>query len=489
MPPTFIHAITEVAQRTPTKLAAAHREQEISYGELLSDAARLAAWLTDHGAFAQRVLVCLPNSLAALKSLLACFIAGAVYVPVHPKQTLEESFTRILAQISPVVVITTEAICQQIGAELLLANTVHLCLVDSTRISSSIIRFESLLNKLPATHVAAQEELAAVIAYTSGSTGNPKGPVHTYGKVTRQVAEHARLLAYTPDDRSLVCLAMDRAFCLTSQILPALYAGASLIIQDDFDAVQVCHAVADKGITRLYLYPHMCHQVARAADIQLPHALRTCVVGADYCSPATHIAFRKAFGAPVLQSMGMVETLAHSLNRSSDPQKFGSAGTPINGAKIRIVDSNGNALPAGEAGQIVIESPLLMTGYFGQLPLANPLFSTGDIGMVDTDGFLWFLGRQSSDDGDLSLLERIQQIKGIIYSEPSVVETAVVSALPNSELTAFVAIDNQSKWSQVENSLTERCQPYTLRFVNLPSLPKLPSGKIDSTLLLRLASE
>ena len=113
-------------------------------------------------------------------------------------------------------------------------------------------------------------------------------------------------------------------FALTSQILPTLWAGGCLILQSDFDAGQVARAVREQGITRLTLYP--AHYQALLEQDFPGERLRSCVVGAELCPQALHRAFQARFGLHIWQSMGMAETLAHSLNLSPRSDKKGSAG-------------------------------------------------------------------------------------------------------------------------------------------------------------------
>ncbi|MBX9688244.1 MAG: AMP-binding protein, partial [Candidatus Obscuribacterales bacterium] len=216
---------------------------------------------------------------------------------------------------------------------------------------------------------------------------------------------------------------------------------------------------------------------------------------AELLSRSANLAFEKRYGLKVIQSMGMVETLAHSLNSSADFKKLGSAGTPMCGARIEIRDEDSRPLGCGEVGEIVIDTPLLMKRYMGSSP-KNKLFRTGDLGYIDSDGFLWFLARKSAAL-DIAALKDLPKVNDAISGITDVAEFAVVGA-QGSRLVAFVCLKADSNKDRVLNEILDSVSRAgnssdgsgldELQVEFIDEIPELPSGKYDIKALENLAA-
>lgn len=458
------------------------------------------------GARRERVVVCLPNSIDSLIAMVACWMSDAIYVPLTPAQAASQALQR---QLNPYLLIAP-ANFVEFGDGVDLKSVGSICTVASnedlacrfygssrqlssdyeahpegdsysTAIPLDAANDEQLCGgtALSACSSAAPSDSEAVVLCSSGTTGAPKCVAHGYDALIRHARLHAHRMNYSADDVSLVVMQMDRAFCLTSQILPALFNGVSLHIHTEFHPEPTRHAIEQDAVTLIYGYPDYFHKISSAPVVR--SSLRAGVAGGELSTVATIRNFGKVYGAPLVQSIGMIETLAYSLNTSSNPSKFGSAGTSHDGVSVYIRDEIGRNLPSGSIGQICVKSPLLLQRYLGRPCWREEVFETGDAGMIDDEGFLWLLGR-------MPLSKRYAEArfaKEILYQCPFVKE-AEVSEDASGELVALVVLLSTAAEKDVSDLIAQLSLSYNCRVKAVASLPRLPSGKLDrSQILLR----
>lgn len=475
--PGIVPLIESVASTYADRLVARAGTQHLSYAKWVTAARVLADQFVASGSPRQRIAVCIPNSCQFLIALLAAWMSGGVFVPVS-SALLEspELLWPLLDQLQPVITVGASEDAPKLRA-LQLSTRANAGIVFEIRDDGSFVRLsqEAVRAADGDTSLSASCHDAEdiLILYSSGTMAAPKGAVHTCESVLHHALQHIRLMKYEPDDYSLVCMQMDRAFCLTSQILPALLSGAQLLIHRAFNAQDVALAVKSDGVSLLYGYPDYFHKLTNVVAGEPPNRLRAGVAGGQMCTKATIRAFRRKFDAPLIQSVGMIETLAYCLNTSNDPTKIGAAGQAIAGVELAILAPPAPG-PADGPGEIVVTSHSLMKGYFGLAPIDRSGFRTGDAGSLDEDGYLWLHGRIPVSPN----FQRLQVISEALHSCPLVCETAVIDTTAVDYLVAFVVLPPQVNLNQLIENLDARIVA-ACKFVQVSALPRLPSGKID----------
>ena len=448
----FIENICANASRFSLRPAVVHKGQTATYAELIAGATEIATAISSAEVPGQPkiIVINLANSIRLVELILGCLIARVCFV-------LALSEAEVLANMNAF-------------PDALLIN-------EQTKIVPPKSQTVRLLEKEP-----------VVIFSSSGTSGAPKSVAHAYGSLNVLARELSQKLVFDSSDRSLVCMSMLLPFCLTSQVLPALLSGSTLVVKDRYDGNDVLHSIAHEGVTRIYLHGRSYIELLALRGERTENQLRSCVAGGELCPPSINRAFGKQFGLHVIQSMGMSETLAHSLNTNEDLRKLGSAGLPLCGAKISIEDASGFIAQKGEPGEIVVETPVFMRTHSAmESGNAGSPFRTGDLGYVDEDGYLWFLGRKSTQR-NVNALREVQRLNSALFEIDGVAD-AFVQRNQNSELVAFVCLSQGHSKDIVSNEILKLVGNQQATINYLAALPKLPTGKMNTGLLAQIAND
>jgi long-chain acyl-CoA synthetase len=333
----------------------------------------------------------------------------------------------------------------------------------------------------------------AVIMYTSGTTGKPKGAELTHFNLfyNAQVSGEKNLTLYS-SDVALMALPLFHAFGQSSEMNPIIGQGATLTLVPRFDAQKVLevmerdHVTLFAGVPTMYfaLLNHPDHQ---KYDIHLRYAISG---GAAIPVEVLH-GFEQEFKVPVLEGYGLSETSPSvSFNRPDKPQKPGSIGTPNWGLDVRVVDDNDQEVPQGERGEIVVRGHCVMKGYYKRPEataevLRHGWFHTGDIAYMDEDSYFFIVDRKKDMiiRGGYNVYPR--EIEEVLYQHGAVLEVAVVG-MPDprlgEEIMAFVALKSNLLATAEEliefarSRLANYKYPRSVQF--LKELPKNATGKI-----------
>jgi long-chain acyl-CoA synthetase len=349
---------------------------------------------------------------------------------------------------------------------------------------------------------AVGEEDDALMMYTSGTTGKPKGVLLAHRSVVSGGRFVSDAHALGPKDRVMGSLPL---YHINAQIVTAtapLVHGGSLVLPHRFAVSTFWDAVTRHECTWINLVPTMISYLLNAAEstTTLPDtsAIRFCRSASAPLPPAQHRAFEARFGLGVIETMGLTETAAPCFTNPLDParRKIGSPGQPY-GNEAKIVDAEGLTLAAGEIGEILVRGPNVMKGYFkNPVETANTLLEdgwlrTGDLGYLDEDGFLFVTGRikELIIKGGENIAPR--EIDEALLKHPAVLEAAVVGIPDDNygqEIMACIVL-KEGEHCTAED-LREFCKqelgayktPKIFRF--LDELPRGPSGKIQRLKLL-----
>jgi long-chain acyl-CoA synthetase len=460
----------------------------LSYAELRDAAGRAASLLSSLGvAPGDRVAVMLPNVPAFPIAFYGALGAGAIVVPMNPllksrevAYYLGDSGAKILFAWHEVAVEAAKGAAGT-GAQVLDVDEPDL---------------HALLAGLgPAPSMADQaDDDDAVILYTSGTTGRPKGAELTHANLTR----NAQLAAVTmldagPGDVTMGCLPLFHVFGLTCGLNATIKGGGTLTLLPRFDAGKALEIIARDKVTIFEgvptMYAAMLHHPApAAADTS---SLRTCISGGASMPVEIMRGFEQTFGCVILEAYGLSETSpVASFNHPGRVRKPGSIGTPMEGVEMRVVDTGGGELPIGEAGEIAIRGHNVMKGYWGKPDataeaIPDGWFRTGDLAKVDDDGYFFIVGRQKDliIRGGYNVYPR--EIEEVLHEHQAVAEVAVIG-IPHAELgeevgaavklKPGVAVTPAELRAFARQRVAAYKYPRHIWFVR--ELPKGPTGKI-----------
>lgn len=456
----------------------------------------VAAGLAERGvAPGERVALYCPNGADFVVAYLGCLKAGAIVVPVN-----------LLLNPREIAFMLRDSGTRAIFIHAALADTAASALADAPDLSLRIgIGFDDdvplvgchlheLVQPAPAPSLALGPADDALILYTSGTTGRPKGAVLTHGNLAANALAVARTLGVKPGvDRVLVVLPMFHAFAGTVGVLMPLLAGAAIVPVPRFDpqaitqAIELHHATIFLGVPSLYAV------LLRLGDDRLAawKSVRLAISGGAAMPVALLEAFEARFGVPILEGDGPTECgPVTAVNPPDGPRKLGSIGPPIAGVQMRIADADGNTLSDGKYGEVCVKSPAVMRGYWN-LPeetaqaFFDDWFRTGDLGWRDADGYFYLVDRIKDlvISNGINVYPRI--IEEVLIRHPSVAEVAVVGEphrshgeIPVAYVTAApgLAIDTAALKAWCREHLGSHEIPR--RFEVLDALPKNATGKI-----------
>lgn len=336
-------------------------------------------------------------------------------------------------------------------------------------------------------------ETPALLMFTSGTTGRPKGVLHSHAGLL--AGGRAVVLAHrlTAADRALCVLPLCHINGQCVTIFAPLFSGGSTAVAGRFDAGAFWNHLAECECSWFSVVPTI---VSRLLESDLPARplspkLRFGRSASSALAPDARARFEKRFGLPMIETLGLTETAGTILSNPPPPEvgRPGSAGIAC-GCEVRILDANGQESPTGEEGEIAARGDNVMRGYFEDAESTAAAFSpdgwflTGDLGRMDAEGYVYVTGRRKEliVKGGENIAPR--EIDDALYSDPAVAEAAAFARecpLYGQRVEACVAPPG----ARTEAELIERCvrevgkfkAPERIHF--LDELPKGPSGKIQ----------
>lgn len=472
------------ADTTPDVLALRERERTWTFAQLREGVRGAMEELTERGVRpGDRVLVVVPTSAEFVLTYHALLALGATAVTVNPLCTPRE-LTHFVQDAG-----CTFAIGWHEGAgpvtETAAVEQLPLWLLETGCVRAP----EGAPDP---REVGAQD--AAVLLYTSGTTGAPKGAVLTHANLLACGAGFAEALQVTGEDRMATALPLFHVFGQAAVMFTVFTAGGSMSLQRPFDPAGLLRMAADQQLTSLAGVPTMWNAMLHAeTDVTAADLtnLRLACSGGAALPLEVAKAFRDRFGAMVLDGYGLSETTgAASFNREIHPRKEMSVGRALDGCKLGIFDDDRNQLPPGEVGEVAIAGPVVMREYWGRPEATDAVrdgewFFTGDIGRMDEDGDLWIVDRKKDlvIRGGYNVYPR--EVEEVLYGHPDVLEAAVIGVADErlgEEIAAVItpqpgaSIDPGAMRAWLEERVAAYKVPRIYRIVE--ELPKGATGKI-----------
>ena len=491
--------VREGARRYRDKPALIAGARTVSYGELDLAARKLAGSFAALGIVrGEHLALMMPNVPEFTIAYYACQLAGLVAVPINVMLKGEEVAYH-LADSNAVALIVWHGLVEQAAPgfaevktcrELIVAGPyVTVEVAGATRLDSLLERGEPAL-EVPDT--AADD--TAVILYTSGTTGRPKGAELTHFNLFFNADMAARMHRIDESTVALAVLPLFHSFGQTVIQNGTLSRGGTLVILPRFDATAAFETMQPHRVTLFAGVPTMYFGLLhhpKAADYDLS-SLRECISGGAPMPVEVMRRFDERYGTNILEGYGLSETSpVASLNQHDRPKKPGSIGRPLWGVEFRLVADDGRVIDEPNvAGEIHIKGHNIMKGYWRRPDataeaISGGWFKTGDVATRDEDGFYFIVDRKKDMiiRGGYNVYPR--EVEEILYRHAAVAEAAVIGVAHEAlgeEVQAVVALKPGESASEAE--LVAFCQerlasfkyPRTVRFVD--ALPKGPTGKI-----------
>lgn len=507
----FEQFLRDSARRFPDKTALVTQSRRLTYSQLDDLSDELAQGLVNRGiARGDRVVLFLDNSAEAVVSIFAVLKAGAVFCPVNPS-TKADKLAYILNNCRARALITQQKIASVAADAVLAAASVVLTVVADGDTAPAEQGFAHWSDVLAAPEFGLLQAAPgieidlAMLVYTSGSTGFPKGVMMTHQNVVAAATSITTYLENTSEDIILNVLPVAFDYGLY-QVLMAVKVGATLVLEKSFAFPQVILArCAEEKVTGLPLVPTMAAILIAQRNIEpgaLPH-LRY-ITNTAAALPPTHIERLQAlFPHVALYSMyGLTECKRCTwLPPSELKNRISSVGIAIPGTEAYVIDDEGERVAPGVVGELVIRGPHVMKGYWenpeatGRALRPGPhewerVLYTGDLFRTDDEGFLYFVGRK--DDIIKSRGEKVapKEVENIIYALPGIAEVAVIGVpdpILGSAIKAVVATEPGAEIGATD--VVRHCARYLEDYMVpkhvefRPSLPKTESGKISRRLV------
>jgi acyl-CoA synthetase (AMP-forming)/AMP-acid ligase II len=479
---------------TATRPALLFESDLYSYADLDAASSRVAQALRAAG-IGPGDVVCqvMASRPEMVVNLFGVFKAGATYAPLNPALTTPELAEQLGDCRPRLIVVDGERLDRVAAAGSALAGG-QIWNVDGPKGQGLGGRLGQAPADRPA--VAIDPNGPAVLFYSSGTTGRPKGIQLSHRALLTNAGQVLARTGAAPDDRLLVVMPIFHANGLCNQtILPAL-AGASVVLQPRFLLDQFWGWVAHYQPTYFTAVPTLLSRLVDAPPDRSTErsSLRFVRSGAAPLPLEVQRRFEARFGLPVVVSYGLAEaTCTVTMNPPGWERRLGSVGTVLEGLALRVVDAHGADLPRGEVGEVAVQGPTLMLGYHGRPEatleaVPDGWLRTGDLGYLERDGHLFLTDRKKDviNRGGENIASR--EVEEALYAHPAVAEAAVVG-LPDREygerVLACVVLKPGREADQ--HTLLVHCRARLARFKVperlelLDELPKNAVGKIAKT--------
>ncbi len=479
------NALERTAERRPHAVAVVYENAETTYAALRHQAVRASVSLTDLGVKAgDRVAIWMPNHPSFITALYGIWRIGAVAVPVHSgltrpeaKHIFEDSGARVVF-IGHDQLDAASSLLEELGMQALLTPR------DAPKAVPPPDQ------NYPAPPLADVGDDLALIQYTAGTSGVPKGAMLTHANLRANLDQMRGVrIAVTENDTAVCILPLFHIFGLNVVLNLAIDVGAKVVLFERFDPKATLTAIRDQKVTVVAAAPpaYILWLGVEGASSEDLASVRAAVSGAAPLSKETLTAFRERFGVEIWEGYGLTETSpALTTTAVAGVAKPGSVGRPLPGVELRLVDEEGEEVDEGDPGEIIVRGPNVFSGYWNQpdaskVAFLDGWFKTGDVGVVDDDGDIFIVDRRR----DMVIVSGFnvypREIEDAIRLHPKVMDVAVVGEhdeQTGERVHAFVVGDVTE--ADVLSFASQRLAPYKLpRAVDVvASIPRNAAGKV-----------
>jgi acyl-CoA synthetase (AMP-forming)/AMP-acid ligase II len=466
------------AAERPLGAAVADDTTDLNNSQFLDAVRRAAAVLSGQGVAAGDVVaLMLPNTASFVVALFAAWRLGAAVTPINPSLRPAE----VTYQLADA------------GAKVLVAEAVP----DFDAGMAAVLCTGELARGNPASRQEPPRHADAALAlliYTSGTTGRPKGVMLDHANLDAVCRMVIDALALTGADHSLLILPLFHINAIVLGTLAPLLAGGRATVAGRFRATELFPRLESSRATYFSAVPTIYTMLCGLPGEVKPDtaSVRFAICGSAPASAELLARFESRYGIPVGEGYGLSEGSSISTaNPLAGPRKPGTVGLPLPGQTVRLIDSAGEPVAQGQAGEVVIKGPNVMRGYLNRseetaMTLVDGWLHTGDIGRFDEDGYLMLVGR--TKDMIIRGGENIYpgEIEAVVHQLPQIAEAAVVGRpdpVYGEQPVLFVSLYPGAVLSvdAIEKHARASLSKYKLpeEITVLDDLPKNPVGKID----------
>ena len=501
-------ALTRTARWRPDHPALIFNDQTITYQQidLLSRAA--AQHLQASGLKSgQRVALMLPNAPAFVVWYYAVLRLGAIAVSVSTRLTPGE-VGYVVSDCAATGVIGLRETLPQIQDHIpdCVSITVATSLLGNEVGGQSLVTAPSD----GSDWFDAQPDDAALILYTSGTTGFAKGATLSHRNVRTNVCAFNHLCEMQSHDRMLLAVPLFHCFGQNALLNSAFNVGATLVLQERFDLNETRRLIKQHKVSQLYGVPMMFQLLHDSCDVSELASIRYCFSAAATLPLQVSQQWQAKFKMPIFEGYGLTETSPFASYNHRVKFVPGSIGSPIDGVEMRIVHAEtGEACSVGELGEIAIRGPNVMLGYWNRpddtaAAIRDGWFHSGDIGRVDEDGFFYIVDRVKDMISIGGVKVFPAEVERVLLDHPRIAQIAVVGVpdpVFGEQVVAFYVStseqdhDSDAVEKQIVDFAKTQLSNFKMprQFFALEELPRNPSGKILKTKLrerfLELSSE
>jgi acyl-CoA synthetase (AMP-forming)/AMP-acid ligase II len=468
----------------------------LSFAEVGNLVDSIATQLANNGLMrGDRAVIILPNGLEAIVAMLAVMAAGAVAVPVNPGLTVEES-ARIIVLAKAHLVLTDTAHKNKV--EQTVGTHMSICPLSSNMIALDLALFstsvaKSVLNSRIPRHETGADD-PALILFTSGTTGHPKGVVLSHDNLLTNARYVSTAHRLTSDDTVLCVLPIYHINGFVVTLLTPLLSSSRVVMPHRFSVGNFWQWVHAYQATWFSAVPTIFSILLSHQDPprDYPASLRFARSASAPLPVAVLEEFEHRFRIPVIETYGISEAACQVTANPLPPlpHKPGSSGIPV-GNELNVVDKAGTPLQPGEIGEVILKGKNIFTGYLDNSSadreaLRDSWFHTGDLGFLDQDGYLFLTGRKKELINRSGEKISPREVEEVIHRLPEVESVGVVGIphqLYGEEVAAFITLRPGKKLEP--ECIREYCRKYLASFkvpreiLFIDDLPKGPSGKIQ----------
>jgi fatty-acyl-CoA synthase len=496
---TMASWVARHADTRPGRIALAFGDRRTTYAELHAQIDRVASGLRERGVRkGDRVVAMLLNCPEFFELLMACNRLGAIFVPVNFRLSaaevaflIDDSAPEIFVYQTPFRPVA-EAYAARGGARQPLRVELGEASPPGAEPYAALVRGGGPV-LVPAPLL---ESDPAIMMYTSGTTGRPKGALLSHGNILWNNVQVLHAISVGDDDVNYTVAPLFHIGGLNVLTGPLIYKGATTIIDDQFEPRRALAAMAAHRVTAAFMVPAMWAALSRAPDFDSYDLtrLRTCLVGGAPC-PLPVLEFFQSRGFRFQEGFGMTETapIVSVLAAEDVVRKNGSVGKPCIHVEVRVVDEADREVARGGVGELVVRAPNVMLGYWNRPDasaeaLRGGWMHTGDLARVDEEGFVYIVDRKK--DMIISGGENVYpaEVEQVLVRHPKVLEVAVIG-LPDERWGETVAAVVACKPGEslaldelrafCEGKLAHYKQPLALCPVD--ALPRNATGKVLKT--------
>jgi len=468
-----------------------------TWAELEAQVAVIAAGLRSQGVgCTDRVLLLMSNRAEFVIAFFALVRLGAIAVPVSSRSSLPE--VSYVAQQCGAIAVLSEAEFLPLVPDLVEAPMLRLRVALELDTRADWLSWDALREGHLSTErhcvVAVQEEDTAVILYTSGTTGRPKGAELTHLGIVHSTMHYASCMALGALDRSLVAVPLSHVTGLIAQLCTMALVHGTVILMGGFKAATFLPKASSERMTHTVMVPTMYQLCLMQSDVaahDLSH-WRIGAYGGAPMVPATIAAIAKTWsGLRLMNAYGATETTSPAtiMPPSDTAKRPDSVGRAVPCAELQVVDSNGQPLPSGAIGEIWIRGPMVVKAYWNDpaataQAISNGFWRSGDIGRIDSEGYVQVLDRIKDVIIRGGYKVYSSEVEAVLLEHPAVVEAAIIGMpcdILGERVCAFVClralVNEKALFDWCKERLSDYKVPEQWRMGTDP-LPRNANGKL-----------